>query len=225
MTYPVATVIQWARDTYNAEPDPRSMLVILEAMDLALQEIGDLRKIFAMDDEALAGWDDDANRFWMRLQAYFAQRNAMAAGEITGDYTEHVVAPVLHGQGYASPEAEIWSKVRSPDVAMPFSLANQLLARAENLGIADKARDIVHGAAGLPDRLATSFADKIKQGARDLGAAGAEGVADVLEERAERFVDKVKPQIGAAAGAGALPIVIGGGAVVLLLAVLLRGRK
>ena len=41
------------------------------------------------------------------------------------------MAPVLHGQGYASPGSELWSKVRSPDVATPFSLANQLFARAE----------------------------------------------------------------------------------------------
>lgn len=225
MSYSIPDVTNWARETYDASPDPRGMLVILDAMDEALSMIGDARAAFAMDDPALAGWDIDANKLYMRIQAYYDQRNAMAAGEITGDYTAHVVAPVLYGQGYASEGREIWSKVSSPDVAAPFSLANQILARAENMGIDDRVRDIIHGAAGYPDRLASAFADKIKDGARELAAAGAEGAADVLEERASRFVDKVKPQIGGAAAMGVLPIVIGGGVAVLVLAMLLRGRK
>lgn len=224
MGYSIPAVTNWARVTYNEAPDPRTMLAVLDAMDATLTQIGELRKIFGTDD-ALAGWDDEASKLYMRLQAYYKHRNAMAAGEITGQYTAHVVAPVLHGQGYASPGQEIWSKVRTPDVGTPFTLANQLLARADDMNIADRVRDFLYGAAGMPDRFATAFAEKIQDGARSLAAAGAEGAADVLEERAERFVDKVRPQIGGAAATGVLPIVIGGGAVILLLAVLLRGRR
>jgi hypothetical protein len=224
MSYSIPAVIKWARATYDAAPDPRSMLAILDAMDATLTQLAEVRAIFG-DDETLGQWDADANRLYMRLQAYYQQRNAMAAGEITGQYTMHVVAPVLHGQGYASPGSELWSKVQSPDVATPFTLANQLLARAEVMGIVDRLRDVLFDVPDYPDRLARGFAEKIMDGAEALGAAGAEGAADVLTERAERFVDKVKPQIGAEARAGVLPIVIGGGLAVLVLAMLLGGRR
>jgi hypothetical protein len=135
MSYSVPAVTNWARVTYNEAPDPRSMLAILEAMDATLTDVANLRKIFALDDAALAAWDDDASKLYLRIRAYYEQRNAMAAGEITGQYTAHVVAPILHGQGYASPGQELWSKVRAPDVGTPFSLANQLFARAEVMGM------------------------------------------------------------------------------------------
>jgi hypothetical protein len=93
------------------------------------------------------------------------------------------------------------------------------------MGMMDQVRDFAYGVAGMPDRLAGAFADKIKEGARSLAAAGAEGAADVLEERATRFVNKVKPQIEERAAAGVLPIVIGGGIAVLVLGALLRRRK
>jgi hypothetical protein len=203
------------------------MAVILDAMGETLEVVASARKVFTKfgpapgvlgvldPDDALAGWDKEANQFYQRMTAYFEQRAAMERGEITGGYTAHVVGPVLYGQGYASPGQEVWSKVKWADVATPFSLANQLEARASNMGVLEKVRDLLIMGPEV-------FAGKIQEGARKLARGGAEEAADVLEERAPKIVDDLGGSLGDKAQGAAMILVVGGLAAVILAALLRR---
>lgn len=228
--FDVSKVTNWARATYDEAPDPRSMLVILDAMWETLEQVAKARAVFTelgplpgplgvLDpDDALAPWDKEANQFYERMAAYYLQRAAMARGEVTGQYTAHVVAPVLYGEGYASPGQEVWSKVEWADVATPFSLANQLAARAENMGLLERVRDLLIMGPEV-------FANKIREGAKELGAAGATGAtgaADVFEERAPKLVEDLGGSLASKASGAAMIFLAGGVALLVLRYLIVR---
>lgn len=258
----VTQVINWAKETYNAAPDPRAMLVILNAMSAQYERImetrGQIEDLIAGWEEAASGfipdlpskqlaedarrllrdWNGRSTRFVTRLKSYYDERDAMARGEITGRYTAHVVAPVLYGQGYASPTRDDWSLVRSPDVAEPFRLQNELEAFAEGMGIEPGGYNAPAGMAfrwmfGKTEDYIEAFAADIRKGGEDLvreyaGAAGEEAAAAAgseLETRARAFVEEVKPEVRRAGTTGVLFGVLGGAALLGVGFVLFRRKR
>ncbi len=213
----VDKVINAARDLYDAAPDPQTMGIILGAVYDRLEQVSQIRgevvstdpsvweenllHMFegadavrrAAEDRArqVQQWDEQAQKFWLRFEAYQNRLIATIEGDVAsaGSYAGNVQMPVLQGNAWATPERQAWSKVGNmPDVATPFTLMNQLATFVE-------ATDLEQSIRGWAEQVVTMFYKNALDRARGIAAEIGEEAANELERRAQKYVDEARDQI------------------------------